>query len=197
MSLPLSQPVSRPEPLVPYRLSICGLAELPDHSAAGISHVFSILDPDWPEPVAFQAFTPHRRLTWRFDDVVAPRQGVMAPEVSHVAGILESGADLADDKTEHLLIHCHAGISRSTAAAVILMLRENPGRETDAFAAVARVRPKSWPNALMLSIADDLLGRGGAIMGALVEHQRRIAIAFPEFAQMLRGTERAHEVPDL
>jgi hypothetical protein len=34
-------------------ITICGLDELKDHSARGVSHVLSILDPSWPEPEAF------------------------------------------------------------------------------------------------------------------------------------------------
>src|SRR5271154_1014214 len=40
------------------------------HSAAGVTHVLSILDPGWPEPEAFNAFAPHRRLELRFHDVI-------------------------------------------------------------------------------------------------------------------------------
>lgn len=42
-------------------LTICGLDELDSHNARGVSHVLSLLDPDWPEPMAFWAFDPHVR----------------------------------------------------------------------------------------------------------------------------------------
>ncbi|NBC94875.1 MAG: hypothetical protein GVY27_00820, partial [Deinococcus-Thermus bacterium] len=45
-------------PLVPYRLTICGLGELAGFADAGVSHVLSILDPDWPEPQAFRLYPP-------------------------------------------------------------------------------------------------------------------------------------------
>ena len=48
--------------LVPISLlTICGLSELEHHSARGVTHVLSILDPDWPEPEAFWAYDPHHR----------------------------------------------------------------------------------------------------------------------------------------
>ena len=102
-----------------------------------------------------------------------------------------------DEPVEQLLIHCHAGVSRSTAAAAILMAQSNPGREPDMFAELERVRPRSWPNALMLRMADALLERDGALVAELRAHQRRIARAFPEFAAMLARYGRAHEIAGL
>ena len=58
--------------LASFWLTICGIAELDGHSAAGITHVLSILDPDWPDPPAFAAFAPHRRLALRFHDIIEP-----------------------------------------------------------------------------------------------------------------------------
>ena len=36
-------------------LTICGLEELEQHRARGVTHVLSILDPDWPDPQALLA----------------------------------------------------------------------------------------------------------------------------------------------
>ncbi len=67
----------------------------------------------------------------------------------------------------HVLVHCHAGVSRSTAATAILLAQDNPGREAEAFAAVARLRPGAWPNARMVDFADDLLERDGRLRAGL------------------------------
>ncbi len=186
--------MTNPPPLVPFEITICGLGELRGHAEAGFSHVASILDPDFPDPTDFRAYRPHRRVVWRFDDVIAEKPDVIAPQVADVEAILAWSDVLADEAAVHVLIHCHAGVSRSTATAIILMAARHPGREADAFAHLARIRPRSWPNTRMLAIADDLLGRQGAFVGALTEHQRRVAEAYPDFADMLRGTDRAHEV---
>jgi predicted protein tyrosine phosphatase len=184
-------------PLLPYRITICGLSELAEHAVAGITHVVSILDPAWPDPSDFQRYAPHRRVVFRFDDVVEVAFGYTAPTRSDVAAILDLGRDLMDEPVEQLLIHCHAGVSRSTATAAILMAQSNPGREPEVFAELERVRPRSWPNALMLRIADALLERDGALMAGLRAHQRRVARAFPEFAEMLARYGRAHEIAGL
>ena len=42
-------------------LTVCGIAELPEHDMRGVTDVLSILDPDMPEPHAFGAWPAHRR----------------------------------------------------------------------------------------------------------------------------------------
>lgn len=182
--------------LVPYRISICGLAELDGFCAANVSHVLSILDPDWPDPDNFSRYNPHRREVWRFHDIVNPRRQHVHPSSDIVQRILEFGAQSRDADITHLLVHCHAGISRSTATAVILMAQHNPGREVEAFDHLAEVRPKSWPNSLMLRLADDMLGRGGALVEAMRRHHHRVARAYPDWAEALRDGERARELPE-
>ena len=181
-------------PLVPYRLTICGLGELAGFADAGVSHVLSILDPDWPEPPAFRLYPPHRRVVHRFDDVLGAVGDAEPPAVGDVEAILAWGDALAADAAGHVLVHCHAGVSRSTAAAVMLLARDNAGREAEAFELVRRLRPRSWPNSRMLAIADRLLRREGALTAALREHQRAVAAGDPAFAQLLEGGDRAHEV---
>ena len=61
------------------RITICGILELGEHSAAGVTHVLSILDPEFPEPPAFAAYDPHHRLTLRFHDIIGRWPGWRAP----------------------------------------------------------------------------------------------------------------------
>jgi predicted protein tyrosine phosphatase len=184
-------------PLLPYSITICGLSELASYARVGFTHVVSILDPAWPDPDDFAHYGPHRRVVYRFDDVVEVGFGYTAPTRRDVAAILELGCELLDEPPEQLLIHCHAGVSRSTAAAAILMAQNNAGRERDVFEQLDRVRPRSWPNALMLRMADGLLQRDGALLAELRAHQLRIARAYPEFAELLARYGRAHEIAGL
>ncbi|NBC33150.1 MAG: protein-tyrosine-phosphatase [Alphaproteobacteria bacterium] len=183
--------------LLPYRLTICGLEELPTAMAAGVSHVISILDPDIPEPAVLQGVLPSDRVTWRFDDIIRTLPGYAAPEARDVERIVEHGTRLRGETVSHLLVHCHAGVSRSTAAAAILMCQDKPGREEDAFAAIRRIRPRSWPNSRMIAFADTLLGRGGAFKAALARHLEHIARDHPDLAELVRLHGRAHEVPGI
>ncbi|MGE5504685.1 MAG: tyrosine phosphatase family protein [Actinomycetota bacterium] len=181
-------------PLVPYKITICGLAELCRHSAAGVTHVLTILDPGHPDPGDFAGYGAHRRTVWRYHDIIAARDGHVVPTERDVAAILDFG-----DRTTgigHLLVHCHMGISRSTAAAAILLAQHNPGRERDAFAEVRAIRPSAWPNSLMIRMADAALGRGGALVEAMREHHLLVARAFPDLVAQLRGGEREPELPE-
>ncbi len=182
------------KPLVPYRMTICGLNELHLHRDGDVTHVLSILDPEWPDPIVFDSYHPHRRLVRRFDDVLTEYPGAVVPDEAHVTDILAWSHKLADEAAQHVLIHCHAGVSRSTAAAAMLLAKDNPGSEAEAFAVLRRVRPRSWPNSRMVQIADDMLARKGALLTALRKHQRWVATTHPDLAELLRGGDRAHEV---
>lgn len=186
-------PVSHP--LVPWTLTICGLSELAQHAQADVSHVCTILDPDWPDPEDFLVYGPHSRVTFRFHDIINEREGWDAPEEAHIQAVLELGESLKQAQVTHLLIHCHMGISRSTASAAILLAQDNPGREMEVFDLIHDLRPKSWPNSRMIAMADRALGRRGALVEAMAIHHARVAKAFPAFAADLALGERANEIP--
>ena len=101
-------------------LTICGIEELPGNSAREVTHVLSVLDPDRAEIAAFDAYGEHHRVTLRFHDIIEPRPGQIMPAPEHVEAILNFGEGLrataASRLKGHLLVHCHMGISRSTAA---------------------------------------------------------------------------------
>src|SRR5262249_11611093 len=79
----------------------------------------------------------------------------------------------ASERT-HLLIHCHAGVSRSTAAAALVLAQTRADRPADeVLREVARLRPRAWPNLRILELGDKILGRGGEIVEAARAHYRR------------------------
>ena len=57
--------VSVMDSIAPFKIRVCGIDELAGHCDAGVSHVLSILDPDWPVPEAFRAFGEHAKLELR------------------------------------------------------------------------------------------------------------------------------------
>lgn len=178
------------------RLTICGLRELADYREAAVTHVLSILDPAHPEPEDFAAYGPHRRLTLRFDDIIAPQPGLLAPERGHIEALLEFGSGLAaGDPLSHLLVHCHAGVSRSTASMAILMAEAQPREDEDAiFARLREIRPQAWPNSLMIRFADELLGREGRIVAALRRHYAEQMRLKPELADLIESVGRNAEI---
>ena len=56
--------------LMPFQLTICGIDEVACHCTGGVTHVLSILDPDWPAPEPLSSFELDRRLRLRFHDVI-------------------------------------------------------------------------------------------------------------------------------
>ena len=83
-----------------------------------------------------------------------------------------------------LVIHCWAGISRSTAAALISLCALNEeGVEGDIATAIRRASPTAMPNSLMVAIADDLLGRRGRMVDAVrAIGEGKIAVAGKPFS---------------
>jgi predicted protein tyrosine phosphatase len=185
-------------PLLPVRLSICGVRELDGFAQAGVSDVLSILDPEQAVPDSFQRYSPHRRTTMRFHDVVLPADGQTMPERGDVRRILDFGMSLgAARDASHLLVHCYAGVSRSTAATAILIAQANPGREEEAFAALHDIRPRAWPNSHMVALADELLARRGRLRGALEAYYRAATRRYEGLADYIRSIGgREHEVPE-
>jgi predicted protein tyrosine phosphatase len=180
-------------------LTICGLEELAFHSTRGVTHILSILDPDWPEPDAFRAYDHHHRTTLQFHDAIEPARGIILPQVEDVEAILAFGRSLAQEaaasEDRHLLVHCHMGISRSTAAMLMLLAQARPQEAEDTLLERLRaIRPQAWPNLRMIEFADDLLGRSGRLTTALGRHYARQLAARPDLAGPMRRAGRGREV---
>lgn len=180
-------------------MTICGLHELDLHCARGVTHVLSIMDPDSPEPGVFRTFQPHCRTTLHFHDDIDPGPNLVLPQIEHMRTILAFGRSLAVDAGEgaerHVLIHCHMGISRSTAAMATLLAVFHPDEDEDRiFAHLLQIRSEAWPNCLMVELADDLLGRRGRLTAALGRLYAVQLVNRPEMGPYLRKHGRGREV---
>ena len=95
----------------------------------------------------------------------------------------------------HLLVHCHAGVSRSTAAAILVMAQTCPDRPADeVLREVVRLRPRAWPNLRILEFGDEILGRHGEIVEAARAHYRRALEREPWLAEAMIDGGRGREV---
>lgn len=111
---------------------------------------------------------PERHLFIAVNDIIEPTEGLVAPSLQHVNALLEFGR--AWDRRQPLVVHCFAGISRSTAAAFILVCALAPDRKEEDIARNLRAAsPFATPNRLLVSIADAALGRGGRMTAAVDE----------------------------
>ncbi|CAN5395193.1 tyrosine phosphatase family protein [soil metagenome] len=126
--------------------------------------LLTLLSPSHPA-TDWTALARRRHVELAFHDIVAPTPDLIAPDATVVAAILDFGRQAVPDVP--LLIHCWAGISRSSAAAYIIACDRNPGFE-DAIADELRARsPVVTPNRLMVALADDVLKRNGAMTAAV------------------------------
>jgi len=178
----------------PYRMTVCGLDELPGHCAAGVTHVLSILDPETPAP---STDGDYLRLELRFHDVIEPSPQVHPPGPEHVRGILGFGRNLlaAPIADAHLVVHCHAGVSRSTAAMLLILAQAAPARPAaDLAAELLRIRAKAWPNLRIVEFGDQMLGRGGTLVEAAASIYRRQLEQRQYLAEIMIGNGRGREI---
>ena len=101
-------------------------------------------------------------------DILEPVDGYVAPdaEAQSRCSWLEFAA--AGDRQGPMVIHCWAGISRSTAAAVVMLCAVNPNAPERLIARLLReASPTAFPNRLMIRLGDTALGRAGRMLAAV------------------------------
>ena len=131
----------------------------PDRCAE-ITYLVSIGDGDDPLPEGYE--NAARRLRWLIADVVT-EEGATEEDVR---GIIQLAEQLRSESGT-LLIHCEAGVSRSTATALIIYACWlGQGREDEAMERVIGQRPYAIPNRRMVALADNFLGLDGRLLRA-------------------------------
>ena len=181
----------------PFGITVCGIDQLAGHGAAGASHVLSILDPDHPVPEAFGTFGEHEKVELRFHDIINEMPGMLAPQPEHVERVLALGRSLLARPagTAHLLVHCHAGISRSTASMVLIVAQALPDLPAGSILQrVHSMREKAWPNLRLIELGDAMLGRGGALVEATHALHRLQLERRPHLAEFMRQGGRSREI---
>lgn len=148
------------------RLHVCSLSRLPETVAAtGASHVLTLVNVGTAleRPAAIPAEC-HGIVG--VSDIVAPLEGHVLPAEEHIRQVLDFVR--AWPRERPLVIHCYAGISRSTAAAYIAACAMAPERDEAEIARALRdASPSATPNRLFVEIGDRLLGREGRMVAAV------------------------------
>jgi predicted protein tyrosine phosphatase len=137
---------------------------LGSHECAELTYLVSIGDPYDPLPDGYDNIT--RKLRLVVADVVSDL-GATEADIQQIIQLAEQ----LRDSTGRVLVHCEAGISRSTATALIMYACWlGPGHEREAMERVRKLRPSAVPNRRMVRLADALLGREGRLIDALNLH---------------------------
>lgn len=149
-------------------IHVCSLAALPETvKTTGASHVLTVManvdQVQRPESVL-----PTNHLKIQMDDITEPIEGFVAPSDFHIAQVLNFVRGW--DRNAPMVVHCYAGISRSTASAFAAACMLNPDRDEMSIARQIRAAsPIASPNRLIVSLADQALGREGRMLRALDE----------------------------
>lgn len=145
---------------------VCSLRAAPEQVALHRpKKVISILAPPSEHPNFEQVVgQDHLRLT--FHDVAAITPGLSAPGAHDMQQLL--GFIRGWDRSGTMLVHCWAGISRSTAAAYIACCLLQPkGDEFDLAEGLRQASASATPNPMLVAMADEALGREGRMIRAI------------------------------
>ena len=167
------------------RLHVCSLALIGETVAAtGARSLVTLLSPGTPVARP-EAIAPERHLYIAVSDIIAPTLGQILADHAHLGDLLAFVR--AWDRAEPMVIHCFAGVSRSTAAAFIVACALKPGRnEFEIARALRAASPTATPNARLIALADAALNRDGRMNSAIEEIGRGV--------ECLEGTPFALEL---
>lgn len=136
-----------------------------------VDEVQGQVDAGWPTKIIsvinkkMPDYGPHH-LHLVFDDVHRTDSAHIVPLEEHLHQIFEFTKDLKDD--DRVLVHCLAGISRSTATAIGILIQHGMSYE-DAYNHIASIRKQLAPNKLLISYIDDHFGLGGKLLELVKE----------------------------
>ncbi|MCC8965137.1 protein tyrosine phosphatase [Bradyrhizobium sp. Pear76] len=147
-------------------LHVCSLAALSDTvRATGASHVLTVMA-NVDQVQRPPSVLPANHLKVSMDDIVEQMDGFVAPNETHIERVLTFVRGW--DRRAPMVVHCYAGISRSTASAFATVCALNPHRDEMSIARLIReASPIAAPNRLIVGLADKALGRDGRMLRAL------------------------------
>jgi predicted protein tyrosine phosphatase len=147
-------------------IHVCSLARLHDTvSGTGARHIVTLIK-DVSLVRRPESILEPNHLLLDMDDISMPLDGYVLPGEDHVAKLVDFVTGW--DRAAPLVVHCYAGISRSTAGAFIAACALNPKRDERAIARLIRdASPTAMPNLRLVALADNLLGRKGRMVKAV------------------------------
>lgn len=149
------------------RVLVCPLSEVATSVvSSGASHLVSLVNDGTPV-VRPESIPPENHLHIGINDIIEPMDGMILAADEHVQELIDFVRGW--DQAQPMVVHCYAGISRSTAAAFIALCVANPRRDERQIAERLRAAASfATPNARLVALADRLLGRDGRMIAAIV-----------------------------
>jgi predicted protein tyrosine phosphatase len=147
-------------------IHVCSLAKLHETvKSSGALHIVTLLrNPDRMQRPKHIAAINH--LVLSMDDISTPIDGYAPPNAEHVTQLVEFVTRW--DRTTPIVMHCLAGISRSSAGAFVAACALNPQRsEADIARALREASPSAMPNIMLVTHADRFLRRRGRMIEAI------------------------------
>jgi len=147
-------------------IHVCPLSAVPDTVArSAASHLLTWLQDEIVVETP-PLILPERHIRFHIHDISEPLAGYAAPGREHIDQLIEFALDWGGRGP--IVVHCWAGISRSTAAAYTALCAINPdASETLIATRLREASPTAYPNRLMIRLADAALGRRGRMVGAI------------------------------
>jgi predicted protein tyrosine phosphatase len=147
-------------------IHVCSLARLHNTvEETGAGHIVTLLKiVDRVQRPASIRMEDH--LILGMDDIIEPLDGYTHPVEEHVTRLVQFVQ--AWPRKQPMVIHCYAGISRSTAGALVAACALNPNRsELKIAQAIRDGSSTATPNARIIALADQILGRRGRMIEAV------------------------------
>lgn len=147
-------------------IHVCSLARL--HDTVGETrarHVVTLIK-DISLVRRPESISAENHLLLDMDDIVDVMDGFVHPTEQHVETLIDFVTRW--DRSAPIVVHCYAGISRSTAGAFITACALNPARDEAGIARLIRdASPTAIPNMRLVTLADAILGRQGRMVKAI------------------------------
>ncbi|WP_230978631.1 tyrosine phosphatase family protein [Ollibium composti] len=147
-------------------IHVCPLSKVDEVVArTGAGHLLSLLSMG-TEVLRPASIPPQNHLHLVMHDIVEAQDGMTMPGEAHVRNLLDFARSW--DRARPLVVHCFAGISRSTASAYIIAAALAPERDEEELARTLRaLSPSATPNPRLVAVADMLLERDGRMVKAI------------------------------
>jgi predicted protein tyrosine phosphatase len=147
-------------------IHVCSLARIEETVArTGAERMLSLLAAG-TEVVRPASIARENHLHLVMNDIAVAQEGMTMPGEHHVRNLLDFARGW--DRAKPMVVHCYAGVSRSTASAYIIAAALAPNRDEAELAQTLRtLSPSATPNPKLIAVADALLARDGRMVAAI------------------------------